>query len=54
MKAYHHIEDGQTWLRIVTDTDEWDEPIQGWSIVIALDTGLLFYRHVDGKQIDSM
>ena len=53
MKAYHHHDDGQTWLRIITETEEWDEPIEGWESVLDLTTGGSYYRHKDGREIEA-
>ena len=57
--AYHHVEDGATWLRIIPpDGVEYDESIAGWAIVhtlMAKDAPLrgTYYRHADGREIDA-
>lgn len=54
MKAYHHTEDGQVWLRIFNDYAEWDEPIKGWEIVCDLVRGTHYYRNKEnGREIPS-
>lgn len=53
--AYHHIDDGQTWLRVKGDDgSEYDEPISGWELVHDLTAGRSHYRHSDGRKYDSL
>ena len=54
MKAYHHTEDGQKWLRIITQDEEWDEPILGWELVLDMCNGKAYYRHKDGRKAESV
>jgi hypothetical protein len=54
MKAYHHTEDGQKWLRIITQDEEWDEPISGWELVLDMRDGKAYYRHKDGREAESV
>lgn len=54
MKAYHHTEDGQKWLRIITQDEEWDEPIFGWELVLDMRNGKAYYRHEDGRKVKSV
>ena len=50
--AYHHDQDGKRWFRIVTDTGyDFDEPIAGWSMVMDLEQGRLYYVHKDGRRV---
>jgi hypothetical protein len=52
MEAFMHDEDGARWLRIKTDTAEWDEPIAGWTIVHDLTRGgPATWRHTDGREL---
>lgn len=53
MKAYFHTEDGQKWLRIITQGEEWDEPLFGWELVLDMHNGKAYYRHKDGRVIES-
>jgi hypothetical protein len=54
-KAYHHTDEGLTWLRIVPESGmEWDEPISGWSEVHDLIRGRHYYRHTDGREYAAM
>lgn len=54
MKAYRHTEDGQKWLRIITQDEEWDEPISGWELVLDMRDGKAYYRHKDGREAESV
>jgi hypothetical protein len=50
MKVCKHFEDGETWARIEDDSGNvWDEPINGWSMVISLIDGSTEWKHVDGR-----
>lgn len=52
MSAYRHWEDRKQWLRIIlADGMEWDEPISGWSEIWNFTTGVMSYRHTDGREI---
>jgi hypothetical protein len=45
-------EDGCRWLRIVPpDGFEWDEPVEGWHLVIHLFEGHAQWKHSDGRTI---
>lgn len=53
-RAYHHIEDGKTWLRITSDNGlDWDEPISGWILTLDLTDGKSYYTHTDGRKYQS-
>lgn len=56
-EAFHHHDDGSTWLRITDQRsgDQWDEPIAGWTLHHVLmaktQAGLSgsYYQHRDGR-----
>jgi hypothetical protein len=51
MQAYMHYSDGARWIRIIDENgSEWDEPIQGWSLVLDLIRGGANWRHDDGRE----
>ncbi len=68
MKAFHLVDEGQTWLQICPDDGrDWQEPILGWELIIELDRakpdhvglgvsypGKTYYRHKDGRCIPAM
>ena len=51
--AYHHVDDGQTWLRVMTENGmDHDEPITGWELILDLTDGKSHYRNRDGRIYD--
>lgn len=51
MFAFDHYEDGQRWLRIWSDTDEWDEPLSDYEIVMDFVNGGMYYRQLANKTV---
>lgn len=43
--AFDHYEDGQRWLRIWNDSEEWDEPLSDYEIVLDTVNGGMYYRN---------
>ena len=45
LRAYRYWDDGKQWIRLISETDEWDEPITGWIEVHDLIRGFMVYRN---------
>ncbi len=51
MFAFDHYEDGRRWLRIWNDTEEWDEPLSDYEIVMDMVRGGMYYRQLADKTV---
>lgn len=51
MFAFDLYEDGQRWLRIWNETEEWDEPLSDYEIVMDLVNGGMYYRSLADKSV---
>lgn len=49
--AYHHVDEGRTWLRVEPESGyAWDEPMDGWVLILDICAGRGYYRHTDGRE----
>lgn len=53
-KAYIHYDDGEKWVRVIEDQEEWDEPITGWELQVMLCHGYNNLISPSGKVYQEM
>lgn len=52
--AYHHVEDGKPWLRIMPgDGYDYDEDLSGWSLILDMTSGTTYYQNQDGRRYNA-